>query len=147
MFGSCTLFVVHPDTQSLKKVTFHVTNYDGSVVLSCVTTLELSLLQPCNNLDFFPSSASLISSNADHPRKNRSQKNMIASKPSQNVCSSKEQYNIVLPSNEYQVNQCIVYKAQEKQASGSVKPMLFLCVMKRTVNIPSLFICGQCSQQ
>ena len=46
VIGSCTLFEVHPDTKCLKAVTFHVTSHEGSVVLSCATTLELSLIQP-----------------------------------------------------------------------------------------------------
>ena len=78
---SCTLFVVHPDTQYLKEVTFNVTSHEGSVVLSCVTTFELSLIQLHTNLDHIPSSASLISNKADHPRKNKSQKNIQVSKP------------------------------------------------------------------
>ena len=44
VIASCTLLVVHPDTQCLKEVTFHVTSHGGSVLLSCVTTLELSLI-------------------------------------------------------------------------------------------------------
>ena len=55
VIGSCTLLVVHPDTQSLKEVTLQVTNHEGSVVLPCVTTPKLSLIQPCNNLNFIPS--------------------------------------------------------------------------------------------
>ena len=51
---SCTLFAVHPDTQSLKEVTFHVKSHEGSVVLSCVTTLKLTLIQPHNNWTLFP---------------------------------------------------------------------------------------------
>ena len=74
VIGSCTLLAVHPDTQCLKKVIFHVTSHEGNVVLSCVTTLELSLIQPHNNFDFISSSASLISSNGDHARMNRLQK-------------------------------------------------------------------------
>ena len=86
--GSYELFVVHPDTSSLKQITFHVTSHEGSVLLSCATTLELSLIQPHNNLEnSIPSSASLISSKADYPKK-RSQKNMLVTKPSTNVCSS-----------------------------------------------------------
>ena len=74
VIGSCTVLVVHPDTQCLKEVTFHVTGHEGSVVLSCVTTLELIVIQPCNNLDSIPSSASLISSKGDYPRWNKFQK-------------------------------------------------------------------------
>ena len=80
---SCTLLVVHPDIQCLKEVTSHVTCHEGIVVLSCVTTLELSLIQPHSNLNFVPPSASLISSKADHPRKNELQKNIKVSKPSE----------------------------------------------------------------
>ena len=76
VIGSCTLFVVHPDTQCLKEVTFHVTSHEGSVVLSYATSLELNLIQPHNNLDHIPSSDSLISHKANHPRKNKSQENM-----------------------------------------------------------------------
>ena len=42
--GFCSLFVVHPDTSSLKQVTFYVTNLEGSVVLSCKTSLRLNIL-------------------------------------------------------------------------------------------------------
>ena len=104
VIGSCTLFVVHPETQCLREVTFHVTSHEGSVVLSCLTTFELSLIQPCNNLDFISSSASLISSNADYPRRNGSQKNMQVLKPSQNMCSSKEQSHAVLTTQNHNIN-------------------------------------------
>ena len=87
--------------------------HEGSVVLSCVTTLELSLIQPCNNLDYIPSSASLISSKADHPRK-KSQKNMQVSKPCHKACSSKEQSPAVLTSHYHNVNQCVIYEDQDE---------------------------------
>ena len=110
VIGSCTLFVVHPDTQCLKEVTFHVTSYEGSGVQSCATMLELSLIQPCKTLDFIPSNASLISSNADYPRKNSSQKNMPVLKLHQKRCSSKEQSHAVLTTQDHNINQCVVYE-------------------------------------
>ena len=143
VIGSYTLFVVHPDTKCSKEVTFHVTSHEGSVVLSCVTTLELSLIQLHDNFDFISSSASLISSNSDHPRKKRSPKNILVSKPSHNVCSSKGQSHIVLPSNEYQVNQCVVFADQDETISRSVQLMIYLCMLTRTVKIPNVCICGQ----
>ena len=79
VIGSCTLCAVHPDTECLEEVTFYVTSHECSVVLSCVTTLELSLIQPHGNLNFIPSSASLISSKADYPRKKELQKNIKVS--------------------------------------------------------------------
>ena len=39
---------------------------------------------------------------------------MQVSKPSQNVCSSKVQSSIVLPSQGYSVNQCVVDEEQDK---------------------------------
>ena len=104
----------NPDTQCLKEETFCVTSHEGSVVSPCATTPELSLVQPCNNLNFIPSSASLISSHADHPRRKRSPKNMLVSKPSQNVSSSKEQSHAESISNEYYVNQCVIQEYKDK---------------------------------
>ena len=97
VIGSCTLLVLHPDTKCLKEVTFHVTSHEGSIVLSCATTLDLCLIQPHNNLDSIPYSASLITSKADDLRKKKSQKNMLVSKPKKNVCSGKEQSPKLLP--------------------------------------------------
>ena len=42
---------------------------DGSVLLSCKTTLLLGLIQPRSRLDYLPPRASLITSSADHPKK------------------------------------------------------------------------------
>ena len=112
VIGSCTLLAIHPDTQCLKEVTFHVTSHEGSVVLSCVTTLELCLIQPHSNLESIPSSASLIASNADHPR--QSKKNMQVSKPGTNVCSSKEQSHLVSKSEGYHINQCVLYEEKDE---------------------------------
>ena len=44
--GSCKLYLVHPDTKKLQEVTFFVAKNDGSVLLSCTTTLALGLVQP-----------------------------------------------------------------------------------------------------
>ena len=84
--GSCSLFVVHPDTSKLKQVTFYVTSHEGSVVLSCETSLKLNLIHPYSNLDKIPDCANLIYSNADHPMKRKPKK------------SSQEKY----------VNQCVL---------------------------------------
>ena len=39
--GSCNFYLVHPDTKKLQEVTFFVAKKDGSVLLSCTTTLAL----------------------------------------------------------------------------------------------------------
>ena len=149
--GSCSLFVLHPDSNSLKQVTFYVIRHEDSVMLSCVTSLQLSLVQPHNNLEnSIPSSASLISSKADYPKK-RSQKNMLISKLSTNVSSSKEQYHLVSNSKENHVDQCVKYEEKVKTTNGSAKPMLWkmtrsvnlLFALIRTVRITNVLICGQ----
>ena len=84
VIGSCILFVVHPDTQCLQEVTFYVTSHGGSVVLSCATSLVLSLIQPHTSLDHLSKGVNLISSSADHSMKNESQLNIhVLSKKSE----------------------------------------------------------------
>ena len=50
--GSCTFYVVQPDRKKLVPVTFYVGTNDGSVLLSCKTTLALDLIQPRLRLDY-----------------------------------------------------------------------------------------------
>ena len=74
--GSCSLFAVHPDTSSLKQVTFYVTSHEGSVILLCGTSLKLNFIHPHSNLNHIPDCASLIYSNADHQVKRKSKKSV-----------------------------------------------------------------------
>ena len=60
---------MHPDTKQLQEVAFYVAINDGSVLLSCSTTLAFGLIQPCTRLDYLTPRASLITSSADHPKK------------------------------------------------------------------------------
>ena len=46
--GSCMFYLVHLNTKKLMDVTFFVAANDGSMVLSCKTTLMLDLIQPRN---------------------------------------------------------------------------------------------------
>ena len=55
----------------LLETTFYVAMNDGSVLLSCKTTLLLGLIQPRSRLDYLPPRASLITSSADHPKKTK----------------------------------------------------------------------------
>ena len=71
--GSCVFYLVHPDTKCLQEVTFYVTSYNGSVLLSCATTLALGLIQPHTRLDYLPCRASHIPSSADHPKNTKPQ--------------------------------------------------------------------------
>ena len=67
--GSCTFHLVHPYTKKLLETTFYVAKNEGSVLLSCKTTLQLGLIQPRARLDYLLPRASLITSSADHPKK------------------------------------------------------------------------------
>ena len=69
--GSCKMFIVHPDTRLLHEVTFQVTSHKGSVIVSCATSLELSLIHPHTNLDELPEEGSIICSKADMPKKKK----------------------------------------------------------------------------
>ena len=71
IIGSYTLHLVHPDTKKLLGTTFYVATNDGSILLSCKTTLHLGLLQPKSRLNYLPPRASLITSTADHPNKTK----------------------------------------------------------------------------
>ena len=69
-------YLVHPDSKCLLEATFYVASNNGSVLLSCVTTLALGLIQPRNRYNYLPPRASLITSSADHPKKTKSQINV-----------------------------------------------------------------------
>ena len=72
--GSCKMFVVHPDTKLLQEVTFHVTSLEGSVIISCATSIALGLIHPHTNLDEVLEEGSLIYSKAEMPKKQRNKK-------------------------------------------------------------------------
>ena len=52
--GSGLFYLVHLDTKKLQELTFYVAQNDGSVLLSCTTTLALGLKQPPTRLDYLP---------------------------------------------------------------------------------------------
>ena len=67
--GSCRFYLVHPDSKKPLDVTFCVAINDGSVLLSCKTTLTPGLIQPRSRLDYLPPWASFLTSSVDHPRR------------------------------------------------------------------------------
>ena len=71
IIGSCTFYVVHPDSKKLILITFCVATNDGSILLSCRTTLELYLIQPRSWLDYIPPRASLITSTIGPSKENK----------------------------------------------------------------------------
>ena len=69
--GSSVFYLVHLDIKKLMEVTFYIAMNDGSVLLSCKTTLMLGLIQPRTRLGYLPPRASLITSSADHQKKTK----------------------------------------------------------------------------
>ena len=100
MVGSCIFYLVHPDSKCLLEVTFYVASNNGSVLLSCVTTLALCLIQPCTRLDYLPTRASLITSSADHPKETKSKLNVDVSKKESKVSNHKDIVSTFITSKE-----------------------------------------------
>ena len=70
IIGSCELLIVHPDTKCFKEVTFKVVSHEGSVIVSCATSIDLNLIWPHSELnDRVPDCGRLIYSCADDPDK------------------------------------------------------------------------------
>ena len=72
IIGTTTIYLIHPDSKQPIEMTFHVASNKGSVLLSCNTSLNLSLIHSRPRLDYLPPQASLITSK-DHPRKTKLQ--------------------------------------------------------------------------
>ena len=69
IIGTIIIYLIHPESKKLTEMTFYIVSNEGSILLSCNTSLALGLLQSRPRLDYLPPRASLIASNIDHPRK------------------------------------------------------------------------------
>ena len=87
--------MINPDTKSLQEVIFQVTSHEGSVIISCATSLELGLIQPHKNLDVVPEKGSFIYSAAALPVKQKNKKSAPDNKLSDSLNSSKMQSHTV----------------------------------------------------
>ena len=66
--GSCKFYLICLDSKKLLEVTFFVAANDGSILLSCKTTLVLGLIQFRSRLHYLPSITSLITRSVDYPK-------------------------------------------------------------------------------
>ena len=73
---SCNLYIIHPDTRCITEVTFFVPSNEGSILISCSTSLALGLIQSNISLDNSPPGSNVVSSSADQPRNDNSQLNV-----------------------------------------------------------------------
>ena len=71
IIGMCHFYFVHPKSKKLMKVLFFVAKENGSVLLSCRTTMELGLIKLCACINYFPPKARLLTSTCDQPSKTR----------------------------------------------------------------------------
>ena len=93
IIGKCHFYLVHPKSKHLLKVTFFIAKENGSVLLSCRTTMELGLIKPRACLDYLPPKARLLTSTCDQPSKTRPYKPVIhytkeAEQPNMSVAPS-----------------------------------------------------------
>ena len=73
IIGTTTIYLIQPDSKQPTEMTFHVASNEGSVLLSCNASLNLSLIHSRPKLDYLPPRASLITNKEDHPRKTKTQ--------------------------------------------------------------------------
>ena len=115
VLGSCDQFVVHPDTKCLKKLAFQVVNHEGSVIVSCVTSLELGLIQLYSVFNgSAPDCGRLLYSEADHPNKYKHQSIESSSNVSNNASLIEVQSTIVQDFTATEVDQCVTQMGLEK---------------------------------
>ena len=73
ILGTCIIYLVHPGSKKLTEMIFYIASNESSIHLSCNTSLTLGLIHSRPTLNYLPPRASLITSNADHPRKTKVQ--------------------------------------------------------------------------
>ena len=71
IIGMCHFYLVHPESKHLLKVMFFVAKDNGSVLLSCRTTIVLGLIKPRAHLDYLPPKARLLTSTCDPTEQNK----------------------------------------------------------------------------
>ena len=108
--GSCMFHPEHLDTKKLMDVTFFVAVKDGSVLISCKTTLMLGLIQPRTRLDYLPPRASLIKSSTDHAKKPKS--TLCIQKQEMSAQRSTQEVAAQMPREKYAVPKLVTSKEQ-----------------------------------
>ena len=71
IIGTTMIYLIHPDSKQPTEMTFHIASSEGSVLLSCNTSLHLGLIHHRSRLDYLPPWASLINQQRRPPKKNK----------------------------------------------------------------------------
>ena len=66
IIGTMTIYLLHLDSKKLVETTFYIASNEGSVLLSCNTSLTLGLIYSRTKLDYLPPRVRLITSKVDH---------------------------------------------------------------------------------
>ena len=77
IIGMCHFYLVHPESKQLMKVMFFVAKENGSILLSCRTTMDLGLIKLHARLNYLPPMASLLTTTYDQPSKTKTHKPII----------------------------------------------------------------------
>ena len=93
IIGMCYFYLVHPKSKQLMKVLFFVAKENGSVLLSCRTTMELGPFRLHVWIDYLPPRASLLTSTCDQPSKTRMHKPNIH-------CTKEKLTKMTIPKND-----------------------------------------------
>ena len=129
-----------------------MTNHEGSVVISCATSLELGLIQPCRVLDVVPEKDSLIYSKADLV-KQKHKKITPVNKLSDIVNSSKMQSHTVSRVQETEAIQCMNKKVETKSKQQQCQAPIPTVFNDKNCQAEKVSICSQrclkwiCSQR
>ena len=99
IIGSCKLYITHPVTRCLEETRFYVAKNEGSLLISCATSLALTLIKSHEKLDHLPLEGKKnIYSSADKMKKNdesrfKVQQTKLKTSPrkNENGCSKREQ--------------------------------------------------------
>ena len=87
IIGTTTIYLLHPDSKKLVETTFYIVSNEGSVLLSCNTSLTLGLIHSRTKLDYLPPKVRLITSKVDHPSNTKEQiqvqKQVVTRQPDQ----------------------------------------------------------------
>ena len=143
LLGSCDLFVAHPDTRCLKDVTFQVVNHEGSVIVSCVTSLDLGLIQPHSELNAsVPDCGRLIYSNSDHPNKYPNKKIESSSSVGNNVYVKEVQSPIVSKVPETEVDQYVTQEVENENKQQQCPAQADTVLQDRKCQKVKMHICG-----
>ena len=93
IIGTCSFYLLHLESKQLIKVLFLVAKENGSVLLSCRTTMELGLIRPHAQIDYLPPRASLLTRTCDQPSKTRTHKPNIH-------CTKEKITKVTIPKND-----------------------------------------------